>query len=92
MKELSIEVDAETLLMQKRDIEELYIYLDFHKKQITLFADDEYRIKFNFIKMFKKYSNYKSEADFWKNIIDVKIRKSDPDLPEHYVVTYELKD
>jgi len=89
-----IHVDKSLFLSQMRgDDTELWILIDYNKQDIQMYCngpEEEQKIKYNFIKMAKKYGFVKSDKEFWSQIKDVTIRTEKNDL-NSYVIRYEFE-
>ena len=57
-------------MQMSEDMTDLYAYMDFTKKKISVYYNDEKPLKLNIEKIAKKRLNVK---DFWKDISDVRL-------------------
>jgi len=90
MKEILVD---KTLIDNQCPInKDVWIYLDIDKKDVQMYTDgaeEEAKVKYNFIKMAKRYGIVKSDKEFWKKIKDVTIKAvKDSDK---YVIKYEME-
>jgi len=95
MKEIN-EISVEKTLFDKQCPidKELWIYIDHGKNDVQLYTngkEEEQKVKYNFVKIAKKYGFVKSESQFWKRIKDIRIKESKVlGLQDSYIITYEF--
>jgi hypothetical protein len=89
---IDILIDKETIEMQCKNLEDIYIYMDFNRSKVELYCNDEEKLKLNFIKIAKKYGIVSSEKEFWKRIRDIGIKKGKDLNKDKYVLTYEWRE
>lgn len=70
-KHVDLILNIDVITMQVDKPENLYMYMDYNNKKVSVFIDDEIPVKINIEKLAKKRLNIK---DFWTDIIDVTLR------------------
>ena len=89
MKELHLPLNIDLITMQCKpdDNFEIYSYMDFNRKKIEVFVNDEVPIKINVDKIAKKRLNIKN---FWNEVQDVKFKVDF--AKDELIVIYYIKD
>jgi len=89
MKELHLPLNIDLITMQCKPEEdfEIYSYMDFNRKKIEVFVNDEVPIKINVDKIAKKRLNIKN---FWNEVQDVKFKVDF--AKDEFIVIYYIKD
>ena len=92
LKSHQVYINRDTIDMQTDKIQELYIYLDYNRKQVQLYCNDEQKLKLNFIKIAKRENLCRSENIFWNSIKDLLIHPEIKDNKEtdKYILTYQF--
>ena len=97
MKEVNEITVLKTLFDNQCPVDkELWIYIDHQKNDVQLYTNgidsEEQKVKYNFVKIAKKYGFVKSDKEFWKRIKDILIKESKVlGLQDSYIITYEME-
>jgi len=92
LKSHQVFIDRDTIDTQADKIQELYIYLDYNRRQVQLYCNDEQKLKLNFVKIAKRENLCKSENIFWNSIKDILIQPElkDKEPTDKYILTYQF--
>ena len=91
MKKYTVILHKDLLKSQTpNSIDDIYIYLDFIRRSVEIYCNDEEKLKYNFIKVAKKHTFFKSDKDFWNRIKDITISDIKDD-PYNFQIIYEVK-
>lgn len=89
MKEITILKPLSDLKL-KEQIEDVYVYMDFNKKSIEPYYNDEVKLPLNLYKLMQKAfpnKNIKVKT-FFESLKDIKIKYDKEKYPEHLIVTF----
>ena len=89
MKELHLPLNIDLITMQCKpdDNFQIYSYIDFNRKKLEVYVNDEQPIKINIEKLAKKRLNIKN---FWDKVQDVKFQVDF--TKEEFAAIYYIKD